>query len=67
MFSYKYPALLDSMPGYWVCDITERVLHAVSMMMYEAYDSYRLWYLPPESIMFSKILAFGMARIFGAA
>ena len=66
VFSYDSSAFLDPMSAYWVCAITERVLRAVAMMMYEAYDLYRLWYLPPDIIMFARRLGFGMSRSLGA-
>ena len=50
IFSYKMDELHDPQSGYWVVAYTEWVVKVAAFILFDVYDSYRLWALSPAMI-----------------
>jgi len=50
IFSYKMDELRDPQSGYWVVAYTEWVVKVAAFVLFDVYDSYRLWALSPAMI-----------------
>ena len=50
IFSYKMDELRDPQSGYWVIAYTEWVVKVAAFVLFDVYDSYRLWALSPAMI-----------------
>jgi len=67
LFSYKSGALIqDRDSGLWVVAYTERVVRICSGLLYDVYDTYRLWWVPPTVIAFARQLGYAMATALGS-
>jgi len=67
LFSYKSGALIqDRDSGLWVVAYTERVVRICSGLLFDVYDTYRLWWVPPTVIAFARQLGYSMATALGS-
>ena len=56
VFSYKVRALLDQNSGWWVVAYTEHIAKTAAFILFDVYDSLRLWALSPRTISFCREL-----------
>ncbi len=56
VFSYKPSALMSRSSGYWVVAYTEQACKAAAFVLWETYDSLRLWWLPSGLIRAMRAL-----------
>lgn len=67
VFSYRERALIEDVQyRLWVVSMTERVLCVMSALLYEVYDEYRLWWVPPDIIQFSRQLGIAIRPFLGS-
>ena len=66
LFSYKSSSLLaDPTSGLWVVAYTERVLPVIAAMIFDLYETFRLWWFPPDMLRFAWKLGDDMAPYSG--
>ena len=58
--AYKGGTLLHTRSEYWLATITEYVILEMSMFLDEVYDTYQLWYVPPNVVKFARKLGQGI-------
>ena len=67
IFSYKSGALIDDpTSGLWTVAYTERVVRICSGLLFDVYDTFRLWWVPPDVIAFARQLEHGMVTALGS-
>lgn len=67
VFSYKSSELArEQTSGYWVVEITDRVVRVCAGLLVTAYVEYRLWYLPPDIVTFARRLGMAMEAPLGS-
>ena len=56
VFSYKTSALMRRDYGYWVVDFTEQACKVAAFILFDVYESLRLWWLSPTLIAAMRAL-----------
>ena len=56
LLSKSSTLLADTTTGWWVDAYTERVLRVIAAMIFDVYDTFRLWWLPPDVLRFARKL-----------
>lgn len=55
IISYKAQSMLENTQSeLWFVAVTKSLLHFVAALLYEVYDEYHLWWLPPNIIRFAR-------------
>ena len=64
VFTYKARELRDPQSGWWVVAYTEFAAKTAAFILFEVYDSYRLWAL--SGVMIANIRALDLPRVLGS-